>query len=486
MNHLESARNITDQMVLGSHLKTVRAYTDENHEIDRYNAYLSHHHTLEREELKAKSWSEGARFFKQCSSFCMIVLLARMVSLGTLAKDQFTTTYYELHIGWGNVEELYKLCGSFFQSFEPAGRVLAALSLHGEEEKNGKEQKEEKKEEKKVKSISSSSIKTIKTMETIGNNVVGIEFKDVWFSYPLRSNNPVLRGISFSVPPGSATAIVGASGSGKSTIMALIEGFYNAQNGQILFGDVDIETMSIQERRRKTSYVSQDARIFPRSVRDNVLMGGRHLYNVENGDNDENSDNENNDYDDNAKFKDVDSDVVHALKQANAWEFCERLPNGLHTWVVSGGGSGGPDGDTFNSILNLSRDNKTDGNDTNDLEGEAGADTMGLSGGQSARISIARAILRRAPILLLDEAFSNLDAKSERTILDELRKMLMKEKRTVIAISHQLDSLDWVDQVVVVKDGVVVEKGTYDDLKSRKGGHFYKMIRQKRCSGDIL
>jgi len=194
--------------------------------------------------------------------------------------------------------------------------------------------------------------------------------------------------------------------------------------------------------------VSQDATIFPRTIRDNVLMGGRHrVVNV--SENDSGS---------------VNGKIIQALKKANAWEFCERLPNGIHTWVVGGGESG------RGSVSGAGFDEE---------EAESSSDTMGLSGGQRARIGIARAIFRQAPVLLLDEAFSNLDAKSENAILSELREILVSERRTVIAISHQLESLSWVDQVVVMKDGKVVEVGTFDELCTKRGGHFCHMLRQK-------
>ena len=116
-------------------------------------------------------------------------------------------------------------------------------------------------------------------------------------------------------------------------------------------------------------------------------------------------------------------------------------------------------------------------------EAEAGTDTMGLSGGQSARIAIARAIMRKAPILLLDEAFSHLDAKSERIILLELNKLLQSTtSKTVVAISHQLESLSWVDQILVMKDGRIREVGTFDELSKRKNGIFQSMLRQKKAT----
>ena len=469
LTRLTTSRSVTDQMVLGSHLKTVRAYTDEAHEIDRYREYLSHHHTLEREELKAQTWSQAARYFKQISTFAMLVMMANMVKQGGLRREEFLGFYYQISVGWTTLELLYESCGNFWQSLAPAGRVLAALSLQSED--------------KEVSIVGNNNEIDKKRRRKKKNDVIsGIEFDKVWFSYPLRSNSPVLRGVTFSAPPGSATAVVGASGSGKSTIMALLEGFYAPSHGTIRFDGVDVKDMCTSERRRMISYVSQDARIFPRSVRENVLMGGRHLYEKEK-EKEVNILVASGSGDGSDVGSRVDKDVVDALKQANAWEFCEKLPNGLHTWVVSGGGSGGGgSGDTFNSILNLTRDREEgdiNGDEGVVMEGAAGADTMGLSGGQSARVALARAILRNAPILLLDEAFSNLDAKSERTILNELKRLLQKEKRTVIAISHQLDSLDWVDQVVVVRDGIVVEAGTYQDLVNKVGGVFHAMLRQK-------
>jgi len=436
LTRLETSRSVTDSMVLGSHLKTIRANTDENNEIQRYGEYLQFQRTLERESLKSQLWSEAARFLKQCGRFGMLVCLTSMIRSGNLETTEFAGFFLQIDYAWISLETMYLNCGEFWKSFEPASRVLAALSLQGEveereEEREKKEEEEEKNEEKNTNS-----------------EAVGITFEDVHFSYPIRSSTPVLRGVSFTVRPGTATAIVGPSGSGKSTVLALLEGFYEQTSGHIYLGGDDVTGMNVYQRRRKISYVSQDATIFPRTIRDNVLMGGRHrVVNV--SENDSGS---------------VNGKIIQALKKANAWEFCERLPNGIHTWVVGGGESG------RGSVSGAGFDEE---------EAESSSDTMGLSGGQRARIGIARAIFRQAPVLLLDEAFSNLDARSENAILSELREILVSERRTVIAISHQLESLSWVDQVVVMKDGKVVEVGTFDELCTKRGGHFCHMLRQK-------
>ena len=471
ITRLNTSRNITDQMILGSHFKSVRSNTDESHEIQRYHEYLSHHETLEKELLKAQTWSEGARYLKQMSSITLLVLMSDMVRKGTLKSSEISGYSLQIWLAWSKLETLYEHCGSFWQSFEPAGRVMAALSLKGENEESARNKG------KKTGNTLTTNTSLIHSPNTSPKSSskkiqegVGITFENVWFSYPLRANDPVLKGISFSIQPGTSAAIVGPSGSGKSTIMALLERFYSPSEGSIIIDGQNIQIMNVKKHRERISYVSQDACIFPRTVRENIIMGGRHLYK---------------DCNDEILGESCDNDVIDALKTANAWEFCNGLPDGLHTWIVSGGGSGNG-ADTFNSLLNLSKngDNSCRAIDVNGGEGineeEAGNDRMGLSGGQSARIGIARAIMRKAPILLLDEAFSNLDAKSERIIQLELKKISKKQKKTVIAISHQLESLDWVDQIIVLQNGEVHEIGTYQQLSSKVNGIFASMLRQKK------
>jgi ATP-binding cassette subfamily B protein len=227
-----------------------------------------------------------------------------------------------------------------------------------------------------------------------------IEFREVAFRY--RPTEPVLRGVSFVAEPCSTTALVGASGSGKSTIMNLVLRFWDPQTGKILIDDQDISQHSRRSLRDAIAYVSQDVFMFSGTIRENIAMGKPDASEVE---------------------------IMAAAKSAFAHDFISGFPQGYESPV-----------------------------------GEHGVQ---LSGGQRARISIARAFLRNAPILLLDEPTSALDSESEREVqraLDALRA-----SRTTLVIAHRLQTVIAADKICVVDNGKIVEEGRHSELIARRG-----------------
>jgi ATP-binding cassette, subfamily B, bacterial MsbA len=227
-----------------------------------------------------------------------------------------------------------------------------------------------------------------------------IEFRDVAFRY--RPTEPVLRGISFVAPPGQTLALVGASGSGKSTIMNLVVRFWDPQAGKILVDDQDIFQFSRRSLRDSIAYVGQDVFLFSGTIRDNIAMG---------------------------KPGASEAEIFAAARHAFAHDFIVGFPEGYESPV-----------------------------------GEHGVQ---LSGGQRARIAIARAFLKNAPILLLDEPTSALDSESEREVqraLDALRT-----SRTTIVIAHRLQTVIAANRICVVDDGRIVESGTHEELIALRG-----------------
>lgn len=235
-----------------------------------------------------------------------------------------------------------------------------------------------------------------------------IELRNVSFEY--RAGEQVLRDVSFTAEANRTTALVGTSGGGKSTIMNLIERFYEPTSGMILIDGENIATCSRHSLRDQIAYVSQDLFLFSGTIRDNIRLG---------------------------KPGASDEEFVAAATAAHAHDFIMGFEKGYDTEV-----------------------------------GEHGAQ---LSGGQRARISIARAFLKNAPILLLDEPTAALDAESEKEVqraLDELRK-----SRTTLLIAHRLHTVMSADKICVVDDGTVVETGTHQELLARRGRYhaFYRL-----------
>jgi ATP-binding cassette, subfamily B, bacterial IrtB/YbtQ len=242
-----------------------------------------------------------------------------------------------------------------------------------------------------------------------------IEFEDVAFSYG-GAGAPVLFRVSFSLQPGTSTAIVGPSGSGKSTILALIAGLYQPTRGRVLVDGVDAATLDAETRRAASSVVFQHPYLFHGTIRENVFAGDPAA---------------------------TDDQFTRAVVLARVDELTGRLPEGAETIV-----------------------------------GEAGS---ALSGGERQRVSIARALLKPAPILLVDEATSALDTENEAAVVDALT--VDPQSRTRVIVAHRLASIRHADRVLFLDNGRVVEDGPVDELLSA-GGRFDEFWRQQQDAAE--
>ncbi len=232
-----------------------------------------------------------------------------------------------------------------------------------------------------------------------------IALKNIVFKYEKEN---VLNDFSISVKKGQTVALVGQSGSGKSTIANLLTRFYDVNEGSIEIDGVDIKKFTKKSLRSQIGLVTQDSILFNNSIKNNLLIGN------ENATNDE---------------------IIEALKVANAWEFVTELQGGIDANI----------GDAGNS----------------------------LSGGQKQRLSIARAVLKNAPIMILDEATSALDTESERLVQEALENMM--KNRTSIVIAHRLSTIQNADQIIVMKQGEIVEQGKHQELLDKKG-MYHKLV----------
>lgn len=231
-----------------------------------------------------------------------------------------------------------------------------------------------------------------------------VSVKNVSFTYT-GAEKPALENVSFDIPRGKTVALVGRSGSGKSTIANLFNRFYNVDSGSITLDGHDIREYELKNLRQQFALVSQNVHLFNDTIANNIAYATDGKYER--------------------------SDIEKAAKLAHAMEFISKMDDGLDTMI-----------------------------------GENGAS---LSGGQRQRVAIARALLRDAPVLILDEATSALDTESERAIqaaLDELQK-----DKTVLVIAHRLSTIEKADEILVVDDGAIIERGNHADLIAKNGAY---------------
>ncbi|WQF84438.1 Putative Type 1 protein exporter [Colletotrichum destructivum] len=279
----------------------------------------------------------------------------------------------------------------------------------------------------------------------------GFELRNVTFEYPSRPGQPVLRNVDLNFPAGKYTAVVGLSGSGKSTIAALLARLQDPNQGEILLDGHDIRTLNVRSLRSFISFVQQEPSLLDRSILENIALGlinspkpeherlkpylsGGQLAELASKGKDALS--AVNNY--GPEIQEIVDLVRHAAEQADAATFIDRLDDGYGT-------SAGPSG------------------------------TL-VSGGQRQRIALARALIRDPKILVLDEATSALDSASEKRIQRAVEQAAT-ENRTIVSIAHRLSTIRNADNIVVMDAGQVVEQGTYTDLMAREDGAFARMAR---------
>jgi ATP-binding cassette subfamily B (MDR/TAP) protein 1 len=251
------------------------------------------------------------------------------------------------------------------------------------------------------------------------NGVSSVSFNDVTFAYPTRPDATVLSGFSAAIQPGKVVAFVGSSGAGKSTVVQLLQRFYDPLDGRLqLSADktkakkgVDLRDIPVRWFRKQLGVVGQEPVLFSGSIKDNMRIGNPDL---------------------------SDAAIIEACKGSQAHAFIEKFPKKYDT--------------------------------------EVGAKGAQLSGGQKQRIAIARALARNPKVLLLDEATSALDSQSEKLVQKTLDTVM--KGRTTVVVAHRLSTVRNADEIVVMEKGSVAERGTHDELMAKKSVYYQLVQRQ--------
>ncbi|EGN96419.1 hypothetical protein SERLA73DRAFT_170797 [Serpula lacrymans var. lacrymans S7.3] len=386
-SHDESAQIACEAAVS---IRTVAALTREDHTCSLYSDALK---APLRQSVKAGIVS-NAIFAMSISVIVFVVALvfwygSGLVTTGEYTTFQFYVVFMSTVFGSWNAANVFTSVPDITSAADAARDILKIMKTSKSNIVTNDE-----------KAVSSRMFENVQG---------GVHFQDVSFCYPTRPEVSVLRGINLSIKPGAYTAFVGASGSGKSTIIQLIERFYEPTSGSIYFDENCLSALDVNEYRKHVALVSQESKLYSGTIRFNILLGST-----------------------GAMANISDEEIKRACSIANILDFIESLPNGFETEV-----------------------------------GERGSQ---LSGGQKQRIAIARALIRNPKLLLLDEATSALDANSEVAVQEALNNAA--KGRTTIAIAHKLATVQHADHIYFIKDGKVNEMGTHGQLMARRGGYW--------------
>lgn len=377
-------------------IKSVKTFTNEMFEIKKYDEKLD---SIKKLSLNAALWKGLFISFILVVLFGAIVFIIwrgiELVKLGELnggisSEDFFQFIMMTALLGT-SIGSIPELMGKIQSTFGSTEEVIDLVQLQNEN------------------NISTASKMTSANSSPEAQSKSFISFSNLNFAYPSRKEIEVLKEVSLDITEGSHTAIIGASGSGKSTISSLLLKLYKVENNSLFIEGEDINLIKPSEARRLFSYVPQEVLLFAGTIKENISYG---------------------------KVSASDEEIEHAAKLAGAEEFINAFPDGYDTIV-----------------------------------GERG---IQLSGGQRQRIALARAFLKDAKALILDEATSALDAETEQKIQGVIEKLM--RGKTSIVIAHRLSTIKNADQIVVMEDGRIVEKGSPSSLEKDPKSLFNKFL----------
>jgi len=376
-------------------IRTIAALTREDDCLDLYSKSLE---KPLRESNRTSLWSNLLYSLSQSFAFFVISLVfwygSRLVSYQEFTSKQFFTGLMATVFGANQAGNVFAFVPDISSAHGAASDIVQLLDARPDIDAESKE-------------------------GAVPQNGKGhIQLKDVHFRYPTRPGVRVLRGLNITVEPGTYVALVGSSGCGKSTVIQLVERFYDPLSGDIYLDGQSISELNVQEYRKQMALVSQEPTLYAGTIRFNILLGATKPV-----------------------LEVTQEELEQACRDANILDFIQSLPDGFETNV---GGKGSQ-----------------------------------LSGGQKQRIAIARALIRNPKVLLLDEATSALDSNSEKVVQAALDNAAAG--RTTIAIAHRLSTIQNADRIYFIKEGTVSESGTHDELIARKGD-YYEYVQLKALS----
>ncbi|CAI2366845.1 unnamed protein product [Moneuplotes crassus] len=401
---------------------TVASFANESILIDKYQKILAS--KLNREICK--SYISGLLFgFAQFMQFGMYTIMfwsgAKFVERYEVnPQDLFTAIFIMMFaaIGAGQAQQQAPAAGKGVEAATKIYNIIDEPSL-----------------------IDPFQLNTDEIIATKQNIKGCIEFKDVWFRYPTRTDNWILKGLNMTISPNECVGLVGQSGGGKSTIIQLLYRFYDPQKGQILIDGHDIKEYNIRSLRAQFGLVQQEPVLFNYSVRENISYAKEHA---------------------------TSKEIKDAAIVANAHDFIQEIDHDDELTQGSKEESKFP-----NSAMQPLRGCDYTDDTCDDLPSGyntlCGVKGSKFSGGQKQRIAVARAIITQPQLLMLDEATSALDEESQKKVQDALDNV-MKET-TSIVIAHRLTTIRKCDRLIVLDQGVLSEEGSYDELM-RAGGQF--------------
>jgi ATP-binding cassette subfamily B (MDR/TAP) protein 1 len=408
-------------------IRTVSSLALERAIVDRYQSMLS---GIAKKSIASLGWKMLFYALSQSISYLAMGLGfwygGQLVSTGEYTNAQFYIVFVAIIFSGESAASFFQYTTSITKARTAMnyifklrrGRVIC--DEHSEVHAGGHD------------SPTPSSFDTRRQIKVGDKGGMAVECNKLSFAYPLRPGASVLRDIDVSITPGKLIAFVGASGCGKSTMIALLERFYDPTTGSIRADGEDIRTLDRRRYRSDVALVQQEPVLYQGSIRDNIALG---IEDVAADDADRRASvagsiNSGQHHDDDA--------IIEACRQANIWDFVASLPEGLAT--------------------------------------PCGNQGLALSGGQRQRIAIARALVRSPRLLLLDEATSALDTESERIVQAALDRAAAG--RTTVAVAHRLSTIRDANAIVVFERGRVAQVGTHDELVARRGVYYAMVLGQ--------